>query len=93
MSSVEGNLRTLSQRELRNQSGDVLRAVQGGETFVITNSGKRVAILSPLDEAGSLPVSRPARRVGGWKEVAKDRTDRFHVDTARDIEYLRGERV
>ena len=38
----------ISQRELRNDSGAILRAVQAGETYVITSNGTPVAQISPL---------------------------------------------
>jgi len=38
----------ISQRELRNDSGAILRAVQAGETFVITSNGTPVAQIAPL---------------------------------------------
>ncbi len=40
-------MRLLPQRELRNQSGAVLRAVEAGESFTVTVDGRPVAILSP----------------------------------------------
>lgn len=40
--------RTISQRELRNDSGDVMRALDQGETFVITRNGTPVGELTPL---------------------------------------------
>lgn len=42
-------MRTISQRELRNDSGAVLRAVEAGEVVRITVSGRPVAQLVPLD--------------------------------------------
>jgi prevent-host-death family protein len=41
-------MRTISQRELRNNSGAVLRAVAAGESLVITNHGQPAALLSPV---------------------------------------------
>lgn len=38
----------ITQRELRNDSGDILRAVESGRTFVITRNGTPVAELVPL---------------------------------------------
>ncbi len=38
----------ISQRELRNASGDIMRRVDAGETFVVTRNGSPVAELSPL---------------------------------------------
>lgn len=46
--------RTITQRELRNDSAAVLRAAEAGETFVVTRNGTPVAELRPL--------SAPARR-------------------------------
>ena len=40
--------REISQRELRNRSADVLRAVEGGETVTITRHGEPIAQLVPL---------------------------------------------
>ena len=40
--------REISQRELRNESGAVLRAVEAGETITVTRNGEPVAELSPL---------------------------------------------
>lgn len=40
--------REISQRELRNDSGAILRAVEAGEDFVITRNGTALAELRPL---------------------------------------------
>ena len=42
--------RQISQRELRNQSGEILRAVDRGEEFVITRNGVPVAELKPIPQ-------------------------------------------
>ncbi|CAA9546777.1 MAG: hypothetical protein AVDCRST_MAG79-2370 [uncultured Thermoleophilia bacterium] len=39
---------TISQREMRNSSGAILRRVAAGETLLITNGGVPAAILSPV---------------------------------------------
>lgn len=41
-------MKTISQRELRNNSGEVLRAVAAGESLVVTNNGVPAALLSPV---------------------------------------------
>lgn len=67
MSVSEPPDETLSQRELRNESGRVLRAVSAGQSFVLTNSGVAVGRLVPLDAPPpTLTIVRPARRQGGW---------------------------
>jgi antitoxin (DNA-binding transcriptional repressor) of toxin-antitoxin stability system len=40
--------REISQRELRNDSGAILRAVELGEDFVVTRNGTALAELRPL---------------------------------------------
>ena len=40
--------REISQRELRNDSGEIMRKVDAGETFVVTRNGVPVGELSPL---------------------------------------------
>lgn len=40
--------RVISQRELRNDSGAVLRDVQAGQTIVVTRNGVPVAELRPV---------------------------------------------
>ena len=39
--------RTISQRELRNDSGEIMRALDRGEDFVITRNGVPVGELRP----------------------------------------------
>ncbi|MGH8887829.1 MAG: type II toxin-antitoxin system Phd/YefM family antitoxin [Egibacteraceae bacterium] len=40
--------RTITQRELRNDSGGVMRAVEAGATFIVTRNGVPVAELRPV---------------------------------------------
>ena len=39
--------RKLTQRELRNNSGEVMRALDGGEDFIVTRNGRPVGELRP----------------------------------------------
>lgn len=41
-------MEAISQREMRNNSGQVLRRVAAGESFVVTNNGVPTAVLSPV---------------------------------------------
>jgi prevent-host-death family protein len=82
--------RTIAHRELRNNSSQILREVEQGETFEITNHGEVVALLVPPPRSGNPPLrSRPARIHGGFAELR-----RVHLDhpIQEDIDYLRGER-
>ncbi|MCU4186291.1 type II toxin-antitoxin system prevent-host-death family antitoxin [Acidiferrimicrobium sp. IK] len=38
----------ISQRELRNQSGDIMRRLDDGESFIVTRNGTPVGELAPM---------------------------------------------
>ena len=38
----------ITQRELRNDSGEIMRRLDAGETFIVTRNGVPVGELSPL---------------------------------------------
>lgn len=40
--------RAITQRELRNQSGEIMRALDQGESFVVTRRGVPVGELTPV---------------------------------------------
>ena len=40
--------RQITQRELRNESGEIMRQLDHGEAFVVTRNGVPVGHLSPL---------------------------------------------
>lgn len=93
MSISEPQAESLSQRELRNESGRVLRAVSEGHSFVLTNSGVPVGRIVPLDApVATLPIARPARREGGWRTLAIERKTAECSLTAT-LDDLRGDRL
>lgn len=70
----ESPIESLSQRELRNESGRVLREVSEGHSFILTNRGVPVGRIVPLDApASALTIARPARREGGWASLGIER--------------------
>jgi len=60
-----GGPETIPHRDLRNRSAEILRAVQAGASFQITNHGEVVALLSP-----------PHRQAYGGLQVRSPRADR-----------------
>jgi prevent-host-death family protein len=40
--------RTITQRELRNESGEIMRRLEAGESFIITRNGAPVGELHPV---------------------------------------------
>ena len=79
---------TITHRELRNNSAEVLRRVADGEAMEVTNRGVVVAHLSPAaTPALPFPVSRAARRRGGWStlpQVTLDRAVKEIIDLERE---------
>ena len=53
-------MRTISQRQLRNESAAILRDVQGGERIVVTRNGTPVAELGPILTHRFVPRARIA---------------------------------
>lgn len=47
--------RKLTQRELRNKSGEVMRALDAGEDFIVTRNGKPVGELRPYRRRQFIP--------------------------------------
>lgn len=93
MSMGEPQVERLSQRELRNESGRVLRAVAEGRSFVLTNRGIAVGRIVPLDApAPTLPIARPAKRVGGWAAL-KPQQSEDDRPMAQILDELREDRV
>jgi prevent-host-death family protein len=79
--------RMITQRELRNQSGAVLREVEAGRTLVVTRNGTPVAELRPIrprrfvpratlaDAAARAPRIDPARFRADLDAVIDQRID------------------
>lgn len=60
-------MRTVTHREMRNSSGEILRAVAAGESVQVTNNGQVAAVISPpggdpLTRLQAQGQVRPARR-------------------------------
>lgn len=48
---------TITQRELRNSSGDIMRRLDEGESFVVTRNGVPVGELTPLRRLRFVPAA------------------------------------
>ena len=71
-------MRSITQRELRNDSGAVLRDVQAGETVTVTRNGTPVAELGPLPPRPRF-VSREVIAAAARTAPRVD-ADRFRAD-------------
>jgi prevent-host-death family protein len=65
--------RTITQRELRNQSAAVLREVEAGGTVIVTRNGTPVGELRPVRRRRFVPRAAIAAAAGGAP----------HIDAAR----------
>jgi prevent-host-death family protein len=89
-------VRTISHRELRNNSSEILRAVSAGETIEVTNHGEVAAVLVPpaltvyerLVVAGKVRVPDPERPVN-LRTIPRTAAP---VSSSEIIEDLRGDR-
>lgn len=81
-------MKTVNQRELRNDSAQVMRAVEQGESFTVTRRGVPVAWLSPIVE-GDLRCIRAARSRPVYSKVRRVASS---VTTDVILTDLRGER-
>ena len=81
--------KTIPHRELRNNSSEILRQVQSGETFNITNHGEVVATLTSSDTVPETSARvRKATIAGRWDEIPMIESD---LPTEQVIDELRGE--
>jgi prevent-host-death family protein len=75
--------RDLTQRELRNQSGEIMRELDRGETFVITRNGKPVGELRPVRPRQFVPVGALQTALRGVGPIDPERF-RADVDAVVD---------
>ena len=77
--------RKITQRELRNESGKIMRALDRGETFVVTRNGVPVGELTPLRQRQFITAETAAAVFRGAPSVELNRF-RQDVDTWLDQE-------
>ena len=80
--------RHIPQRELRNESSKILREVEKGAEFIITNRGRPVARLTGLKNVHSprlayTPASRPLR-LGAENRIQLPISTKEILDTVRE---------
>jgi prevent-host-death family protein len=75
--------RRITQRELHNESGQIMRAVERGESFVVTRNGKEVGELTPLRARRFVPAEAALAASAGAPTVDLERF-RADVDAVVD---------
>ena len=77
--------REITQRELRNESGKIMRALDRGESFVVTRNGVPVGELTPLRQRRFVAAEVALAVFGGAPGVEPERF-RTDVDALLDQE-------
>jgi prevent-host-death family protein len=83
-------MKTVTHRQMRNDSAEILRAVADGETFRVTNGGQVAAVISPpsdrpLDRSRAQGQVRPARRsVADLSLIERRTTTRTSAELVAD---------
>jgi prevent-host-death family protein len=75
--------REITQRELRNESGEIMRALDRGESFVVTRNGVPVGELIPLRQREFVPADAAVAVFAGAPPLDLGRF-RADVDTLLD---------
>lgn len=82
-------MKTISQRELRNDNAQIMRGVEAGEEYIVTRRGVPVARLVPATPGSDLRCDRPAKHrtsyVGRQRVLAAE-------TSAQILDDLRGDR-
>jgi antitoxin (DNA-binding transcriptional repressor) of toxin-antitoxin stability system len=69
--------RTITQRELRNSSGKIVRALDRGETFLVTREGDPVGELRPVARRRFVPAGEV---MAAFASACRVDTTRFQRD-------------
>jgi prevent-host-death family protein len=75
--------RRLTQRELRNQSGEIMRELDRGEDFVVTRNGQPVGELRPIRPRQFVPTGILQEALRGTGHIDPERF-RADVDAILD---------
>jgi prevent-host-death family protein len=75
--------REITQRQLRNESGEIMRALDRGEAFVVTRNGIPVGALTPLRRRQFVSAEAAVALFAGAPVVDGDRF-RTDVDALLD---------
>jgi len=70
-------IRRITQRELRNESGEIMRALDRGESFVVTRNGVAVGELVPMRRRRFVAVDQV---LAAFADAAPIDPERFRTD-------------
>ncbi len=62
-------MKSVTAKELKNSTGDVLRRVRGGEKVIVTKRGRPCAVIFPVEDEQSVVELRPYGEA--WDDIQK----------------------
>jgi antitoxin (DNA-binding transcriptional repressor) of toxin-antitoxin stability system len=75
--------REITQRELRNDSGEIMRALDRGESFLVTRNGVLVGELRPIQRSQFVRAEVALAMFAGAPPIDRDR---FRGDVDRVLD-------
>jgi antitoxin (DNA-binding transcriptional repressor) of toxin-antitoxin stability system len=79
-------VRVITQRQLRNDSGEIMRELDRGESFIVTRNGSPVGELRPTNRRQFVPKEAVLAALAGAAHIDverfRDDIDRFIDQTA-----------
>ena len=78
-----GQITEVSQRQLRNESGEIMRALDRGESFIVTRNGIPVGELRPLTQRRFVSLDEVVEMFAGAPHIDYERF-RADVDAILD---------
>jgi antitoxin (DNA-binding transcriptional repressor) of toxin-antitoxin stability system len=82
--------RVITQRQLRNDSGEIMRELDRGESFIVTRNGAPVGELRPTQRRQFVPKAAVLAAFAGAGRVD---FDRFRADVDRFVDQSPGPRA
>ncbi|MEK6725128.1 MAG: type II toxin-antitoxin system prevent-host-death family antitoxin [Deltaproteobacteria bacterium] len=64
-------MRTMTAKDLKNHTGEVMRSIFKGEEIVVTLRGKPAAVILPFVESAKKKPLRPRPFEEAWKDIEK----------------------
>jgi prevent-host-death family protein len=61
--------RTITQRELRNDNAEIMRALERGDSFVVTRNGVPIGRLTPVARRTFVPTSELKEAAAHWAPI------------------------
>ncbi|HUB36788.1 MAG TPA: type II toxin-antitoxin system prevent-host-death family antitoxin [Solirubrobacteraceae bacterium] len=76
-------MREITQRQLRNQSGEIMRELDRGESFLVTRNGAPVGELRPIRRRRFVPAEVA---IAAFSGVGHIDYERFRADVDRYVD-------